>query len=130
MGRHDDGAAVDVSRVRAEIDRYGWALQYVEAEDSEDAYGYTAGLTLRGLPEVVVRGLPAEDTWAVLNDLAEDCTNGRVPQPGEELAHVLRGATLTVRELADTTCLDAVHALTGDDGEVRAILLDATAAVA
>jgi len=130
MGRHDDGEAVDVSRVRAEVDLYGWALQYVEAEDERDAFGYTAGLALRGLPEVVVRGLPAEETWSVLNDLAEDCTNGRVPQPGEELAHVLRGATLTVREMTDTSCLDMVHALTGDDDHVRALLLEATPVVA
>jgi len=122
MGRRDAGEADDVSRARADVDLYGWALQYVEADDPHEAFGYTAGLSMRGLPELVVRGLAPEDTWAVLNDLAEDCTSGRLPEPGEELTGMVPGVTLAVRELTDTSCLPLAHAIVG--GEIRALLLE------
>lgn len=127
MGRQRAGAGVDVGRVRSEIDLYGWALQYVEADDPGQAFGYTAGLWLRGLPEIVVRGLAAADTWAVLNDLAEDCSSGRPPEPGEDLVDVVPGTTLTVRQMVDTSCLELVHALAGEGEAVEALLLESTA---
>jgi len=59
------------------IDRYGWAMQYVESSVDErgvhPAFCYTVGLTEIGCPEVIVTGRAADESVAVLGDLAIGC---------------------------------------------------------
>lgn len=78
-----DGRSIEeyVVGVQELIDRYGWALQYVDSElnaelASDDggeivpAFCYTVGLTSYGHPEVVLTGRSAGESAAVLNVLA------------------------------------------------------------
>lgn len=59
--------------LRRMIERYGWALQYVESAVDEHgihpAYCYTVGLTAQGRPELVITGRVPEQSAEVLNDL-------------------------------------------------------------
>ncbi|MDJ0394113.1 DUF4262 domain-containing protein [Rhodococcus sp. G-MC3] len=82
-----DGRSIEdyVVGVQGLINRYGWALQYVDSELSTEfrgdtdvredglivpAFCYTVGLTEHGHPELVVTGRSAGESAAVLNVLA------------------------------------------------------------
>lgn len=82
-----DGRSIEdyVAGVEGLIERYGWALQYVDSQsntvstdnavdpdfgDIVPAFCYTAGLTAHGHPELVVTGRSAGESAAVLNVLA------------------------------------------------------------
>jgi hypothetical protein len=71
------------------IDRYGWALQYVESSVDErgvhPAFCYTVGLTEIGCPEVIVTGRAADESVAVLAGLAHRLWYGDRLGPGERL---------------------------------------------
>lgn len=60
------------------IARHGWAVQAVMADGESPPYAYTVGLERRGLPEVIVFGIPYPDSLGILNKLAERATNGEV----------------------------------------------------
>jgi hypothetical protein len=64
----------------AMIERYGWMIQYVEAEPGHDAFAYTVGLTGLGLPEVYVRGLGATQSGVLLNAAARSVVDGDLGQ--------------------------------------------------
>lgn len=53
------------------IERAGWMVQYVEPERVRAPLAYTVGLTERGLPELVVTGLPPQESAKLLNAVAE-----------------------------------------------------------
>lgn len=90
-----------LEELRGDIDQYGWALQYVEDDDSSCCYAYTAGLALRDLPELFVTGLPPQESWDVLNDVAGRATAGRPPAVGDVLADVVPGISVLVEALPD-----------------------------
>ena len=56
------------------VDRVGWAVTFVlpTADDPDDAapFAYTVGLTAHDHPEVLIAGLDAATSQALLNDLA------------------------------------------------------------
>ncbi len=105
------------------IERYGWALQYVEHEDQRWSYGYTVGLHRHGLPEVVVAGVPPEQSWPVLNDVAGRSTSRPNPvQPGAVLTDVVAGFALRVAALADAGALTRACDVAGGAG-LRAVQL-------
>lgn len=54
--------------LRATIREHGWAVQYVESENRP--FAYTVGLHGRGLPELLMTGLPADTACRVLNSIA------------------------------------------------------------
>lgn len=54
------------------VERYGWAIQFVEGEKVRSQWAYTVGLARHGLPEFVVTGLRPERAGALLNDTAHD----------------------------------------------------------
>lgn len=54
--------------LRATIRDHGWAVQYVESENRP--FAYTVGLPGRGLPELLMTGLPADTACRVLNSIA------------------------------------------------------------
>jgi hypothetical protein len=58
-------------------------------EDDRRPYAYTIGLHDRGLPELLVTGLPPESAARLLNDAAGAAVAGRVLEPG---AHIAVGA--------------------------------------
>lgn len=54
--------------LRDNIADHGWAVQYVE--DGRRPFAYTIGLHGRGLPELVITGLPAHTSARLLNSIA------------------------------------------------------------
>lgn len=109
--------------VRGNIDLYGWALQYVLEDQLADSYAYTCGLTLRGLPELVVVGLAPEQSWSVLNDVAAQMTAGRRLAPGDVLLGSSDGGALQVEAMDCTDHLSLVRTVLGKFLIVRALRL-------
>ncbi len=106
------------------IERYGWALQYVQHDDPRWSYAYTVGLHRHGLPEVVVAGLPPDQSWPVLNDVAGRSTSRPNPvQPGAVLIDVVAGYALHVASLDDTDALTRARAVAGTGTDLRAVQL-------
>ena len=64
-----DGTVEDyLDSLRATIDDHGWVVQFVE--DERRPFAYTIGLHLRGLPELLITGLPARTSARLLNSIA------------------------------------------------------------
>lgn len=104
------------------IDRYGWALQYVEPHRDRPPFAYTLGLALLGRPELVVTGLPDHRVAPLLNDAAAQVRRDGPLTPGERLVFG-RGPFAEVVELAVP---DAhLHTAVGmfGAGSVRAVQL-------
>ena len=55
--------------VRSTIDQYGWFIQSVYGERYHPPFSYTVGLTLHGLPELLLNGLSHHDATPLLNNL-------------------------------------------------------------
>jgi hypothetical protein len=93
-GEHNHGAdhpewctCGDAEHFRRRIDECGWLVVTVPAEDDEPwNFHYTAGLTERGLPELIVSGLPADVGGDVLNLLASRLAEGDVIRDGMPIA--------------------------------------------
>lgn len=96
----DQGSASQLEQVGRLIERHGWAVQYAPGGPGHAPYAYTAGLTAIGLPELVVTGLPAARSTALLDQAAGRLRAGARPAPGSVL--VLRdGVEVEVVRLAD-----------------------------
>src|SRR5450631_2057031 len=71
---HPDATPYDyVDHLRTLITRLGWAVQGVERDRIHPPWAYTVGLTPRGLPELVVTGLPLRQATGLLNGVARPC---------------------------------------------------------
>jgi Domain of unknown function (DUF4262) len=84
------------------IRAHRWAVQYVAAGDQpgEPAFGYTIGLFGLGHPELVVVGLSAENTHAILQRVAGlVVSDGRDLVAGELVTFPDRPDGLVVEEL-------------------------------
>ena len=58
----------------------GWAVQYVE--DKKKPFAYTVGLHEKGLPELLLTGLPPQESARLLNSIAQEViAEGVVLQP-------------------------------------------------
>ncbi|MGD9954871.1 MAG: DUF4262 domain-containing protein [Candidatus Nanopelagicales bacterium] len=69
--------------MRGKVERYGWALQYVEGDALWSSFAYTIGLTPHGLPELLVTGVPRDQLGMRLNGPAALCLrDGVPPEPG------------------------------------------------
>lgn len=66
---HPEATAADYHRdvVLPTIERRGWFVQGVGGSRRHAPFAYTVGLTLAGLPELVVTGLPHERAAVLLN---------------------------------------------------------------
>ncbi|MGW6693924.1 DUF4262 domain-containing protein [Rhodococcus sp. NPDC054953] len=75
--------------MRRTIERYGWALQYVESTVDRSgvhpAYCYTVGLTGHGLPELVITGRVSDQSAVVLSELGSVLLDGSRLGPGDEV---------------------------------------------
>ncbi|MGY1693773.1 DUF4262 domain-containing protein [Geodermatophilus sp. SYSU D00814] len=88
------------AHLAAVIRRARFAVQYVGPGDlpEEPAFGYTIGLFGLGHPELVVVGLGATATHALLDAVAADVVGGRSLVSGELLEGVGGRADLVVEE--------------------------------
>jgi Domain of unknown function (DUF4262) len=69
--------------LRETIRTHGWVVQFVE--DDRRPFAYTIGLHDRGLPELVVTGLPSLQSAHTLNAIATASLGGSVYKPGEHI---------------------------------------------
>lgn len=82
---HPDSTVEEwLAAIRETVDKHGWAVQYVESERTP--YAYTIGLHERGLPELLVTGLPPERAAWLLDNIATYLADGGRPIPGELIA--------------------------------------------
>lgn len=90
--------------LKALIEEYGWAIQGVfPTEDHPGPYfDYTVGLHLKGLPELVIYGLPHQSAAKLLNQLALKQIEEGPLTPGQRLEDELKNGL-------DLYTLDATH---------------------
>ncbi len=65
------------------VEKLGWIVQFVE--DQRTPYAYTVGLHKRGLPELLVTGLPPGAANYMLRSVGEYLVSGGKPVPGERI---------------------------------------------
>jgi hypothetical protein len=70
---------------RGLIDRHGWAVQGVQRDRLHPPWAYTVGLTLAGMPELVVTGMPLAAATNLLNDVAHHVLHAGELRPGEQV---------------------------------------------
>lgn len=75
-----------LATLRRCITARGWAVQAVERDRARPPWAYTVGLTPRGLPELVVTGMPLLEAGRLLDDTAEHLTHSCPPSPGQRFA--------------------------------------------
>ena len=68
--------------IYALVQRNGWVVQFVT---DRTPFAYTIGLHPRGLPELLVTGMPPQRARHVLNSVAEYLVDGGKPLPGERI---------------------------------------------
>lgn len=79
---HPDSTVEEwLDAIRDLVEKHGWAVQFVESDRAP--YAYTVGLHERGLPELVVTGLPPQQAARILDPVAEYLLDGGRPLPGE-----------------------------------------------
>ena len=61
----------------------GWTAQFIQ--DDRKPFAYTIGLHERGLPELLVTGMPPERANLVLDTVAQYLVRGGRPVPGERM---------------------------------------------
>ncbi|GAA4554276.1 DUF4262 domain-containing protein [Amycolatopsis samaneae] len=82
----DQGRADYLRQVRDVIDRLGWMVQGVSAAAGSPPWAYTIGLMEKGLPELVVTGLPLVLAAGLLNTISRHTLHAGAPEPGERIA--------------------------------------------
>ncbi|QII06207.1 DUF4262 domain-containing protein [Rhodococcoides fascians A25f] len=113
MCRMCDGYGVDeyIGDVKSAIDRFGWALQYVESEVDRDgihpAFCYTVGLTGFGSPEIVVTGRDPNESSRILNALGTSVASGLL-EVEAGIGCWAAGFELFTIDVPD--CVDILHA--------------------
>jgi hypothetical protein len=104
-----------LARMASLVEEYGWAIQAVVGDRVHPPWAYTVGLTLRGLPELVVTGVRAPEARDVLNEFADSAVHhDEVLSPGQVL-RCPHGSEMEVVELAhpDAHLLTAVSLFPG-----------------
>jgi hypothetical protein len=98
---HPEATHLDyLDHMRTLITRHGWAVQGVKRDRIHPPYAYTAGLTPRGRPELVVTGLPLGRATTLLNDVAAHVVHAAAPEPGEQIA-LCDGPLIEIVEVAE-----------------------------
>jgi Domain of unknown function (DUF4262) len=68
--------------IYAAVQKNGWVVQFVS---DRTPFAYTIGLHPRGLPELLVTGMPPERAKLVLDSVAQYLVEGGRPVPGERM---------------------------------------------
>ena len=99
----DERITAYLEKVTGMIEEHGWIIQAV---GTNPMLFYTVGLAQKGLPEVVVTGLPMDAAQSVLNVFARKLVNGTFPldedaiQSGAKFDDVLEGYKAKLRWVA------------------------------
>lgn len=97
--------AIDTFRAKrlALIQENGFTVQGVfpTKDNQGPPYGYSIGLSAKGLPEVMAMGLPYEATIAILNNVAHQLISGECKGHADELIHKAANMPLKLIELPE-----------------------------
>jgi hypothetical protein len=88
-----------LAHLRELIDRNGWLVQGVQRDRIHPPWAYTVGLTLAGLPELVVTGMRLSTATDLLNDTAHHVLHAGELRPGDEI-HVIDGPLIEIVEMS------------------------------
>jgi hypothetical protein len=77
------------------IEKYGWAVPAVGPGASTPGWCYTAGLTGKNFPELIIKDMPANPAQHYLNHAASQLTRGfwELPGPGDRTTVVMQDGT-------------------------------------
>lgn len=65
------------------IQNFGWAIEYVQAPEASESWGYTIGLTEGfGHPELALAGFVGDCTAHIINSIGQAVRRGAVAVPG------------------------------------------------
>lgn len=80
------------SKLRADIESYGWHVLNVLPEGDHPPHSYSVGLfSTFGHPEIVIVGLPADTAHRLINDIGEEVRDGASFEAGCRYGHILDG---------------------------------------
>ena len=85
------------------IEKYGWLVQYVEAEPGYASFAYTVGLTGKDAPELYVTGLDPQAAATLLNDAGRTILQG-ISDRVISTRHLTAASTFWVRWSTSGTC--------------------------
>ncbi|MCW2607330.1 MAG: hypothetical protein JWO60_2023 [Frankiales bacterium] len=102
--------------VRPNIERYGWHVTGVYGGRNSAPFAYTVGLTLHGLPELLVTGLRLERGATLLNHVGHQLLLEGPVEHGQRLRHGGRDVEVVELPHPEAHLFTAVEAF----GEVRA----------
>jgi hypothetical protein len=83
------GGVTDLDDLRSAVRTHGWVVVSSPADGVRPDTTSTVGLTERGLPELVVLGLPADVGGALLNELVGRVVDGAAPDDGTPVPGLL-----------------------------------------
>lgn len=87
--------------VRDKIGRFGFAVISVFADEDFPTFSYTAGLSEKGLPELVMVGIPAKDAHPILNEAAQRQIDQGVFQAGLRVPELIANFDCLVGDVAN-----------------------------
>lgn len=90
-------------KVLALIEKHGFTVQGVfPTEDGQGpTLGYTIGLAAKGLPEVMILGLPPQAVVPILNSVAQQLIGGDIKPEAGQLVHKAASMPLKLVEVAE-----------------------------
>jgi hypothetical protein len=89
------------SKLRADIEQYGWHVVNVLAEKKRPPHTYSIGLFATfEHPEIVVVGLPADTAQRLINNIADEIRDGNVFEAGTAYDDILTGYDVTFVSVA------------------------------
>jgi len=72
-----------LASLRTKVTQHRWAIQYVEGDRP---FGYTIGLHPKGLPELLITGLPPNTSARLINSIAHQTVDdGMTLRPGTHI---------------------------------------------
>lgn len=118
MGRDDSRAAAKamaIADMRDKVAKHGWGVVGVfpTPGDPGPGFAYTVGLSEKGLPELVMYGLPTEVAHDIVNMVAKSMVDKESAPPVGEPIYGVASAPLMPIGLKDATDLSMVCSLYG-----------------
>lgn len=105
------------------ISRLGMAVQPILPSAATPDYAYSVGQHPKGLPELIVFGIPPHPAAGLLYQLAEyieaEHAAGRTVGPGTVLLEGFHMATALIEVPAEAACQYATHAHDRSNGEAK-----------
>lgn len=93
------------------IDLFGWALSAAAQIPGTPLYSYTIGLTARGLPEVLLVGLPLNMAADVLTEAAMEVRDGTRWAHGQRVVGIMASRPVMVRHVTATPMISPIRAI-------------------